>query len=90
MKTIYEIVKTESILLFGDLKKLIAFSIWMLKRINFIKTIAIIAVVLIESILLYGIYVSNNSVPIFNSLVGAVVFLIIGSLLITLLKEVKP
>jgi len=90
MKKFKQLAYAETILLYGDLKNAVRFCIWMLKRINFVKVIAIIAVILIEAILLYGIYISRHTLPILNILVGAVVFLVVGSLSITLLKEVKP
>ena len=77
------------VLCMNDLKNFYNFSIWMLKRINFLKVFVITFVSIIEVILMYGLYKGRHIVPIFNILVGMTLIFIIGSISISLLNGLR-
>ena len=77
------------VLCVNDLKNFYNFSVWMLKRINFLKVFVITFVSIIEVLLMYGLYKGRHIVPMLNILVGMALIFIIGSISISLLNGLR-
>lgn len=93
MKKIFNTLKLTTycyyVMTIGDIKKVFKFCVWMIKRINFLRVIVTISVVLIETMLLYGAYTGGSKIPIINLIFTAVLFLVIGIASINLLEGIE-